>query len=87
MDSIYVPLPPSGMNFATHLSMLASVVQEEGDKAENQVIYQEHGVTIRSLAAIGIADLVMHRCFLTLELMVKYSGQSPMEKEKNYEYT
>jgi len=33
------------------------------------------------------SDLVMHECFLTPDLMVKYSGQSPMEKEKNNEYT
>jgi len=33
------------------------------------------------------ADLVMHECFLTPELMMKYSAQSPMEKEKNNEYT
>ena len=29
----------------------------------------------------------MHECFLTPEQMVKYSAQSPMEKEKNNEYT
>jgi len=29
----------------------------------------------------------MDECFLTPELMVKHSAQSPMEKEKNNEYT
>jgi len=37
--------------------------------------------------SIPMLASVMHECFLTPEQMVKYSAQSPMEKEKNNEYT
>ncbi len=86
-------------------------VNEFDYKGENQIVYQENGVTIRSWPAIHIADgpvsfalewngykfvfsgdtfpnkwfikyaanadLVIHECFPTPALMVKYYGQAP----------
>jgi len=86
-------------------------VTEFDFRGENQVVYQENGVTIRSWPAIHIADgsvsyalewngykfvfggdtfpnkwfiehaknadFVIHECFMTPQLQVKYYGQSP----------